>query len=452
MAKASRARRGLPRWLADTATPLFVVDARRVVLFFNHGCESVTGWAAADVIGRTCEYGCETDRARAESVTDMLCPPAEVFDGQCACVPVEVPHRDGASTQMTVHFFPMPAGDPPIVDHVLGALTHRRGAECGPVSSIAAAHAALARARQELRQRYRIDAIVATGPAMRRVLAQTRFAAETTASVHLSGEAGVGKLHIARTIHGASPSAEQDFVPIDCRTLPAFETKRTIRQFQEALVERASDRPPATLFLRDVDALQRDAQELVLDGLRSGMRLMSAATRPLADGVASEDVLPEFLFAATEVVIDVPPLRERREDLLLLAQHLLEECNRGQLQQVEGFSPDVAELLLGYGWPGNVAELAAVVREAHATATTSIITTEQLPFRFVTGLDAQATRPAQALEPIDLETELAKIEAEYIREALTAAKGNRAQAARLLNLTRPKLYRRMEQLGMAEGE
>src|SRR5262245_44083299 len=89
MPTSSRTRRGLQRWLSATTTPVFLLDARRVVLFFNQGCEQLTGWAAADVIGRTCEYRTEAAPERAESITGRLCPPLEVFQGRACCAPAD---------------------------------------------------------------------------------------------------------------------------------------------------------------------------------------------------------------------------------------------------------------------------------------------------------------------------------------------------------------------------
>ena len=104
MPTSPRTRRGLQRWLSATSTPVFLLDARRVVLFFNQGCEQLTGVAAAAVIGKRCDYASETGADRAESVTGRLCPPPEVFDGRACCVPADFHQGEGGPFAATIHF------------------------------------------------------------------------------------------------------------------------------------------------------------------------------------------------------------------------------------------------------------------------------------------------------------------------------------------------------------
>ncbi|MCA9017834.1 MAG: hypothetical protein KDA77_21095, partial [Planctomycetaceae bacterium] len=144
--------------------------------------------------------------------------------------------------------------------------------------------------------------------------------------------------------------------------------------------------------------------------------------------------------------IQIPPLRERREDLELLAQHFLENENRYQQKQVSGFAPGVFSLIQDYYWPANLDELMKVVQAAFQATTESLVTREALPLRFKTGMDARSLGPAlsPSLKPLD-ET-LRQVETEQIMRALEQSKNNRTDAARLLGLTRAKLYRRMEAL------
>jgi DNA-binding NtrC family response regulator len=456
MPTSSRTRRGLQRWLSATATPVFLLDARRVVLFFNHGCEQLTGFTAADVIGRRCEYTTEAEPERAESITGRLCPPLEVFEGQACCAPTDFPRTTGGSFAATIHFFPLDESGAGSM-RVLGVITPRGAPACAPATPASELHAVLATVQSELRRLYGADRIVARSPAMRRVLEQVRVARRCQASIHFSGEQGTGREHLARVIHNQSEHHVRAFVPLDCRHLPPFELKRALRR---ALAHEpgeegdSSGRPPGTLFLRNIADLPRDLQEFVVASYAGSdtVRLMSSSTKTLTDALDADELIPEFYYRVTQLTIEVPPLRERREDLPLLAQQLAEQHNRGDERQVGGFTPDVLEQFARYNWPGNVAELAAVVAEARAASAGALITPQDLSFRFRTGMDAQAIGPPVEERPIDLEAALAEVEREHILRALQQAKNNKSQAAALLGLTRPKLYRRMEVLGMVEIE
>ena len=147
----------------------------------------------------------------------------------------------------------------------------------------------------------------------------------------------------------------------------------------------------------------------------------------------------------------MPALAERREDVPLLAQALLEEINAEGKKQLRGFTPETLDSLAAYPWPGNIDELAAMVREAHERAEGLLIGPGDLPKRI--HLAAVAARhPRRELEPIDLEKHLSGIELELIERTLRLAKGNKTKAAKLLGLTRPRLYRRMVQLGLEREE
>jgi len=132
-----------------------------------------------------------------------------------------------------------------------------------------------------------------------------------------------------------------------------------------------------------------------------------------------------------------------------MAQFLLEERNRGSERQVEGFANETMRKFREYNWPGNAAELQAVIDEAYEACETTHIVCQDLPFRFRTGMDAQLEGPPLTADPAPLELTLRQVEEEQIRKALEQAGGNRSQAARLLSLSRTALYRRMESPGIS---
>lgn len=461
MPSTPRTPRGLLRWLSLTDAPVFVLDARRVVLFFNRGCEQATGWTAADVIGKVCEFATDSNPQSPASVTTRLCPPAHVFEGRNDAVAVSLMHRDGGTRAGAIHFFPLPTSADGTL-HVLGVF--REGATAfdptdRPSETARELHRSLAILQDELHRRYGDDSLIGESDAIGRLHAQIRAAAASTAAVHLCGPAGSGKQHVARMIHRRSQTPQRAFVPLDCRRMPAFELKRTLRRLLEESVAplTSGDGPQVSaVYLQHVGQLPRDLQDEVVkfyadsDPRRQRLRLFTSEERPLESLLDHGLLLPKFYFLISELVLAVPPLAARREDIPLLSQSLLEQFNVRDARQVDGLAADASQLIHRYNWPGNVAELQLVLREARQVCRTHLITAADLPFRFRTGLDAQSVGPALTPDPVALEDLLAQVEEDYIRWALAQAKGNKTGAAALLGLTRPRLYRRMEALGIED--
>ena len=148
----------------------------------------------------------------------------------------------------------------------------------------------------------------------------------------------------------------------------------------------------------------------------------------------------------------MPALRERREDLELLSQHFLENENRYQQKQVSGFAPGLLSLFQDYYWPANLDELIRVIQAAFEATTEPVITRESLPLRFKTGVDARSLGPSVSAPLRPLDESLSLVEKEQILLALELSRNNRTDAARMLGLTRAKLYRRMEALNISIDE
>ncbi|MBL8852097.1 MAG: sigma 54-interacting transcriptional regulator [Planctomycetaceae bacterium] len=456
MPRVSRPRRGLLSWLSNATTPVFVLSERRVVLFFNRGCEQLTGWNAAELIGQVCEYASGGDSQSVASLTGRLCPPPEVLAGQSAQAPAELLHRDGTPHPRTIYYFLLQESADAAA-RIVGIIGPGDSESTADGAEARQRHVALAMLFGQLRREFGEHTLVGTSSSARRLREQVRVAAGCNASVHLHGEIGSGRRQLAQLIHQGGGRKSRAFVPLDCGRAPAIELKLTLRRLLSV-----DDQPPVeqlragTVLLESVGDLPRDIQEF-LSGQRearsvAGWQLVSSDHRRLSDLRADERLLPEFIDLLSEIVIEVPPLRARRDDLPLLAQDILESLNRGDSRQVGGFSAEVWEQMANYDWPGNICELEAVIREAREACTTPLIAPNNLPFRFRTGLNAQSVGPSSAAEPVNLEQLLARVEVDYIRWALNAARSNKSQAAALLGLTRPRLYRRMETLGILDED
>lgn len=455
--------------LSAVATPVALIGRDRKVLFFNQGFERLTGWDAALVVGSTCEYTTEGDPQSVRALLGSLCPPPSVFAGETIEAPAFLPRQAGEPIAQKLRHFPL-RDETGEVDCILVLAGEIEPPPAAPLASpLERLHADLTLIRAELRKRFGISTIIANSSPMLRVVEQVQLALKGSSALVLEGEAGTGKEHIARVIHHETArlrTPESDpyalaFVPLDCARMLPIDLKRTLRRLSRAAGEEdvpSSSLPggmPGTVYLQNVDAMPRDVQELVVNSFPakdSELRLMAGTSKNLETLVASDQLRADFFYRISPLRILLPPLRNRPEDFPLLAQAFLERQNVGAEKQFEGFSEEVWKEFREYNWPGNLDELAIVIEEARSAAPGVIIGKDDLPFRFRMGRDGQSVGPR--IEPLarPLEPFLEQVEREQIELALQQARYNKQKTADLLGLTRAKLYRRMEALGIADGE
>ena len=451
MKRGTGRRTRLETRLNTLETPVFLVDASRTILFFNRGCENILEWSAEEILGQTCDYAIDTDADECESVCNLLCPPPEVFRGTRTEVPRYLLSHTGKTIPCVIRFSPL-LDEQQQTKLVLGIIDRIEEPHTLATSSPSQQlHTELAALRLSLRNRFRFSTIIAKNEAMQRVLRQLELAIKTTQPVHFWGETGTGKEHLARVVHFESEQRRKIFIPLNCADLPPRELKQTVKKIFERDFDESVPLEPGVLFLSQIEALTRDIQELILANYRStahtdNVRLMTASSFSLTDLLDQERLLPDFFYLITTMELRIPPLRERREDLDVLAQHFLENENRYQQKQVSGFAPGVLSLFQDYYWPANLDELTKIIQAAFQATSEPLITRESLPLQFKTGIDARSLGPALSPSVKPLEQTLRQVEAEQIIQALEISKNNRTDAARLLGLTRAKLYRRMESL------
>jgi PAS domain S-box-containing protein len=461
MKKRSRGKTKLETRLSGSQTPIFLLDRRRRIVFFNQGCEQLTGWESNEAIGQVCDYASEPDASNIESMTTCLCPPPEVWDGHELNVPTYFVQRDGRSIARLVQFMPL-IDETQRVEHVLGVVTVIQQAT-KPIAASPAKqlHAELAALRISLRQQYSIKSLVFRSRFMQRVVDQIDVARKSNVFVSLRGDAGVGKEHVARVIHYESAGGIRSFVPLDCRGLSALQLKQALHRLLDADAADSSilALQPGTLYLDDVEFLSRDLQARLLAAFQPGevgrrleLRLMSSSQIELRAAVADERLLENFYLMLTPLQIELSRLRDRADDLEPLAQYFLEQANRGDEKQVGGLSEEVWPQFRTYNWPGNLNELQSVVEEARASCQEDFVATDDLPFRFRTGQEAQAVGPMAQSRIEHLEPLLARVEKEQIEIALRECRQNKTQAAKRLGCTRARLYRRMQALGIDDLE
>ncbi len=450
----------LVRLLSASADPLYVLDDERRIAFVNEACATWAGCSASALVGQECRYHSSPEVEGAAAVAAALAPPPDVWMGQRQAAVVTLADADGREVGRHVEFVPL--GSDAL--EISGVMAFARSATAdsadsgagnndGQDDSSALLHERLRSWRRKLAGRYHLDRLVGESPAMEQVRRQVEVAMGTAACTSVVGPAGSGRQHVARTIHyGRVPAAAGALVPLECPFLTTGLLESTLRGLTRATTTNAPSRP-ATLLLSDVEQLPAEAQEYLARSLPAGggIRILAISPEPLVACAARGELRMDLACALATIEIRLPALVDRLADLPLLAQLFLEDENRRGERQKAGFATAALDWLMAYSWPGNVAELAEVVSTAHRQAEGAHVQPADLPDKLRFAQDA-AARPRRAEQTIVLEEFLGRIEEELIRRALDRAKGNKTAAARLLGMTRPRLYRRLVQLGIATEE
>ncbi len=336
-----------------------------------------------------------------------------------------------------------------------------------------------ARMRAALGERYALGQMVGNSPAMQEVYTLVRRIMGTRINCLVCGESGTGKELLARALHYGSDRARQAFVPVNCGAIPENLVESELfghkkGSFTGAVRDREGFFAAAdggTLFLDEVGELPASAQVKVLRALAErkivavgdtterpvDVRIVAATNRDLRAEVAAGRFREDLYYRLNVVQIDMPPLRDRREDVPALAAHFLERFTKEYGKDVRGFHTEAIRQLTTYAFPGNVRELQNVLERAVALEPGVLITSASLPER-VRGAMAQVEGAVpDENEPfdtagVDLEARLAEVERGFLERALHATSGNRTQAAKLLGISFRSFRYRLAKFGMDEGD
>jgi transcriptional regulator with AAA-type ATPase domain len=445
--------RSLARSLDAAAVPVYLLDGARRIVYANAAFGQWVGRSPEDLAGVRCDYHAAADVSGAIELAAGLCPPPEAFTGECSMGTVAALSSPAPDEIRHAQFVRVPGGEVASLLVVVGqpvasnSTKQKDAAELPPERL----HSLLLQLRGQAGKRYHLGQLIGQSAAMRRVREQVRVASASGARTLIAGPAGSGREHVARTIHVARGiNVVGPLVPIACPIIDAEELQGTLTSLLRHQADSPADKPPVALLL-EVDRLHRDAQhelagflELPKVELRTLATSRASLTRLAAKGRFHSDLA----LSLSTVTIQLPPLHQRQGDIPLLAQLFLEEHNAAGNRQLGGFAPAAMDELLQYAWPENVTELSVMVREACQRATGQLVQRADLPDRLHLAASADA-HPRQAEESIDLDAFLAEIERELIERALQASRNNKTKAAELLGVNRPRLLRRLVQLGLA---
>jgi DNA-binding NtrC family response regulator len=254
---------------------------------------------------------------------------------------------------------------------------------------------------------------------------------------------------VARAIHASGQPGSGPLVELDAAALPPPALAAELE-----LLAAGGGTPAGallTVLLRDPFELPRDLQERVVALARDPSLRWLATSREAPDAARrAERLLAPFDFLLTTLVLELPPLRDRRPEIPVLAQHALECANRSAEPRRLGFEPSALDILDRYDWPGNLAELARVVAWAHPRAEGDLIGPADLPPEIQGALGGAYAPPPMPPPVTPLDATLEHAERRLIEQALAWARHNKSRAAEALAISRPRLYRRMKDLDIPD--
>jgi len=348
-----------------------------------------------------------------------------------------------------------------VAAQIVIAVQHQRLAEKQQLLAVAEARASVLEARVEslrgaLGDRYDFARIIGRAPAFVEMLERARRVAPTDTTVLLTGESGTGKEVVAHAIHHASVRADGPFVAVNCAALPDTLIESELFGHERGAFTGADKlkrgrfelAAGGTLFLDEIGELQPGLQVKLLRVLQerefervggtttltTDVRLLAATNRELERAVADGRFREDLYYRLAVFPIRLPALRERDDDVILLAEHFVAETGAKLGKGDAGLSRDARAALLGHAWPGNIRELQNAIERALIVSDGGLITAAQLGLAAARDAESSPTADGQRL---------AELERRTIEAALVRAKGNKSRTAALLGITRTQLYTRL---------
>jgi two-component system, NtrC family, response regulator AtoC len=328
------------------------------------------------------------------------------------------------------------------------------------------------RLKERLDARYGLEEITGASPAMQEVFDTIRQVAPARTTVLIEGESGTGKELVAQALHQLSPRAQAPFVAVHCAALSPTLLESELFGHERGAFTGATERrigrfemaDGGTLFLDEIGEIDPSVQVKILRVLEErrfervggretvdvDVRLLAATNRNLAEEVRRGAFREDLFFRLNVVTLTLPPLRERTGDIPLLLSRFLEEFSKENNRTTPTVTPELLEAMLAYDWPGNVRELRNAVERMVVLARGDRMTVRDLPAPLRAALAAAAPgRPASAAAVSGAGT-LDDMERALIRRTLEAHAGNRAEAARVLGISRRTLHRKLNEYGLRE--
>ena len=323
------------------------------------------------------------------------------------------------------------------------------------------------RLRENLENHFDRQNIIGRSPAMSKLLETVAQVAPSEATVLITGDSGTGKEMIAGAIHFNSPRKEGPFVKINCAAITETLLESELFGHEKGAFTGAHRKKDGrflqahggSLFLDEISEMSLAMQAKLLrvlqdreitrvggeEVIRVDVRLITATNKDLLQEIEAGRFREDLYYRLNVVTLSIPPLKERREDIPLLAQHFLTLFNKKNRKQIKGFTPHIMDRLLKYDWPGNVRELMNAVERGVVLSRSEYLDEEDMPL----DLNEEFLRQAQAgQENVPAEMPLDEVEKATILKTLESSGGNKSEAARRLGITRRTLHKKLKKYGV----
>lgn len=320
----------------------------------------------------------------------------------------------------------------------------------------------VARLKKEVESRYHFHFLIGKSPSMRKIYDLIERISDTSSNVLITGESGTGKELVAKAIHYNGTRKEGPFVAVNCAAIPETLLESELFGYKKgAFTDAKSDKKGlifeasgGTLFLDEITEMPLTLQAKLLrvieerevrplgdtNTYRIDVRCVTASNRDIESLIQQGEFREDLFYRLKVIDIELPPLRDRREDIPLLTQHFIKKFSHELKKNVSGVSEDAFKYLLNHSWPGNVRELENVIQRAITLTQHQTILPEDLPNAV---MQEKEERP---IEKALRETyTVDQLEKEYIKRVLLEVGGNKSKAAEILGLDRKTLYRKLKE-------
>lgn len=448
--------------LESISDGVFTVDKEWKITSFNRAAEHITGVRRENAIGQNCFEVFKSDMCEADCpLRTTMKTGKQVIDRAGFCLTAK-----GKRIPISVSTALLVDSDGTVLG---GAETFRDLSE-------------LEKLRRELDGKNNAFGITSKSPSMEKIRAMLPAVSDSSATVLIRGETGTGKEVLARAIHTMSPRADKPFVAVNCAALPENLLESELFGYKKGAFTGADRDKPGrfalaeggTLFLDEIGELTPALQVKLLRVLQEheyeplggtrpvkiDVRILCATNRDLAQMMETGDFRQDLYYRVNVIAIDLPPLRQRREDIAELAEYFLESGNARSGKKLRGFTSAVLRAFLRYNWPGNIRELENIVERGVVLTQEGIIDLDVLPAE-ITAVDASSGQdlPLQMTVPsgeqdaggaADISGARDSAERAYITGALEANGWHRGNTAEALGMNKATLWRKMKKYGITK--
>lgn len=435
--------------LNSIADGVFTVDKDWNITSFNRAAERITGITSQRAIGKKCFDVFHANICQSAcALQETLKTGKEIIDRS-----VNILNQEGKVLPISIS---------------TAVLRDEEGRIIGGVETFRDL-SALEALKKEISRQYSVEDIISKNHEIQKIFEILPHIAESDSTVLIQGESGTGKELFARAIHNLSRRKKGPFVAVNCGALPdnlleselfgykrgAFTDAKRDKPGRFALAERG------TLFLDEVADLSLILQAKLLrvlqereyeplgatSSVKADVRIITATNRNLFEMVNQKSFREDLFYRLNIVKLEIPPLRNRKEDVPLLVEYFIKKLNIKQGKNITGISDDVLRLFMNYGFPGNVRELENLLEHAFVMCQRGEIQVEHLPREFKEILIKTKTD----INDVLLQSRFKESEAEVVKEALRRNQGLRGKTARELGINPSTLWRKMKRLGITES-